>query len=153
MTLAAVLCCMISTTVLTSCMDKVDNPVPQEPTMVDPVVDIYLHDDDMDRDVRPGDSFYHFAVGSWIKSHDPKDVSWITEGIEYINSIAQNALTNSEDPQVKQQGAECYVRREWQSRRPRRMGHPVRHGLFHSRSTCHKPSKQLVLLRYNGWCQ
>ena len=101
MTLAAVLCCMISTTVLTSCMDKVDNPVPQEPTMVDPVVDIYLHDDDMDRDVRPGDSFYHFAVGSWIKSHDPNDVSWITEGIEYINSIAQNALTNSEDPQIK----------------------------------------------------
>ena len=101
MTLAAFLCCMISTTVLTSCMDKVDNPVPQEPTMVDPVVDIYLHDDDMDRDVRPGDSFYHFAVGSWIKSHDPNDVSWITEGIEYINSIAQNALTNSEDPQIK----------------------------------------------------
>ena len=101
MTLAAVLCCMISTTVLTSCMDKVDNPVPQEPTMVDPVVDIYLHDDDMDRDVRPGDSFYHFAVGSWIKSHDPNDVSWITEGIEYINQISQNALINSEDPQVK----------------------------------------------------
>lgn len=101
MTLAAVLCCVISTTVLTSCMDKVDNPVPQEPTMIDPVADIYLHDDDMDRSVRPGDSFYHFANGSWIKSHDPKDVSWITEGMEYINSIAQNALINSEDPQVK----------------------------------------------------
>ena len=101
MTLAAVLCCMISTMVLTSCMDKVDNPVPQEPTMIDPVADIYLHDDEMDRDVRPGDSFYHFAVGSWIKSHDPNDVSWITEGMKYINSIAQNALINSEDPQVK----------------------------------------------------
>ena len=101
MTLATVLCCMISTTVLTSCMDKVDNPVPQEPTMVDPVADIYLHDDDMDRDVRPGDSFYHFAVGSWIKSHDPNDVSWLKEGMEYINQISQNALTNSEDPQIK----------------------------------------------------
>ena len=101
MTLAAFLCCMISTTVLTSCMDKVDNPVPQEPTMVDPVADIYLHDDDMDRDVRPGDSFYHFAVGSWIKSHDPNDVSWLKEGMEYINQISQNALTNSEDPQIK----------------------------------------------------
>ena len=101
MTLAVVLCCMISTTVLTSCMDNVDNPTPQEPTMIDPVADIYLHDDDMDRSVRPGDSFYHFANGSWIKSHDPKDVSWITEGIEYINQISQNALINSEDPQVK----------------------------------------------------
>ena len=101
MTLAAVLCCMISTTVLTSCMDKVDNPVPQEPTMIDPVADIYLHDDEMDRDVRPGDSFYHFAVGSWIKSHDPNDVSWLKEGMEYINQISQNALTNSEDPQIK----------------------------------------------------
>jgi len=69
--------------------------------MIDPVADIYLHDDDMDRSVRPGDSFYHFANGSWIKSHDPKDVSWITEGIEYINQISQNALTNSEDPQIK----------------------------------------------------
>jgi len=101
MTLAAVLCCMISTTVLTSCFDNVDNPTPQEPTMIDPVADIYLHDDDMDRSVRPGDSFYHFANGSWIKSHDPKDVSWITEGVEYINTISQNALINSEDPQVK----------------------------------------------------
>ena len=99
--LAAVLCCMISTTVLTSCFDKVDNAVPQEPTMIDPVADIYLHDDDMDRDVRPGDSFYHFAVGSWIKSHDPNDVSWITEGLEYINTVSQNALINSEDPQIK----------------------------------------------------
>ena len=36
MTLAAVLCCMISTTVLTSCFDNVDNPTPQEPTMIDP---------------------------------------------------------------------------------------------------------------------
>ena len=69
--------------------------------MVDPVADIYLHDDDMDRDVRPGDSFYHFAVGSWIKSHDPNDVSWLKEGMEYINQISQNALTNSEDPQIK----------------------------------------------------
>lgn len=101
MTLAVVLCCMISTTVLTSCFDNVDNPTPQEPTMIDPVVDIYLHDDDMDRDVRPGDSFYHFAVGSWIKSHDPNDVSWLKEGMEYINQISQNALINSEDPQIK----------------------------------------------------
>ena len=101
MTLAAVLCCMISTTVLTSCFDNVDNPTPQEPTMIDPVADIYLHDDDMDRSVRPGDSFYHFANGSWIKSHDPNDVSWLKEGMVYINQIAQNALINSEDPQVK----------------------------------------------------
>ena len=69
--------------------------------MIDPVADIYLHDDEMDRDVRPGDSFYHFAVGSWIKSHDPNDVSWLKEGMVYINSIAQKALINSEDPQVK----------------------------------------------------
>ncbi len=101
MTLAAVLCCMISTTVLTSCFDKVDNAVPQEPTMIDPVVDTYLYNDDVNRNVHPGDSFYDFAVGSWVKGHDPKNVSWITEGVDYINSIAQNALTNSEDPQVK----------------------------------------------------
>ena len=101
MTLAAVLCCMISTTVLTSCFDKVDNAVPQEPTMIDPVVDTYLYNDDVDRNVRPGDSFYDFAVGSWVKGHAPNDVSWINEGWDYINTISQNALINSEDPQIK----------------------------------------------------
>lgn len=69
--------------------------------MIDPVADIYLHDDDMDRNVRPGDSFYHFAVGGWIKSHDPNDVSWITEGSDFVNTVSQNALINSEDPQIK----------------------------------------------------
>ena len=98
--IAAVLCCAMTTTVLTSCT-IVDNPAPPEPTMIDPVADIYLNDNDMDRDVRPGDSFYHFAVGGWIKSHDPNDVSWLIEGMEYVNSISQNALTNSEDPQIK----------------------------------------------------
>ena len=101
MTLAAVLCCMISTTVLTSCFDKVDNPVPQEPTMIDPVVDIYLNNDDMDRNVRPGDSFYDFAVGGWVKNHDSYDVCWITEGIDYISTVSNNALINNDAPQVK----------------------------------------------------
>ena len=101
MTLAAVLCCMISTTVLTSCFDKVDNAVPQEPTMIDPVVDNYLKNSDVNRNVHPGDSFYDFAVGGWVKNHDPKDLCWITEGLEYINTISQNALINSEDPQIK----------------------------------------------------
>ena len=101
MTLAAVLCCMISTTVLTSCFDKVDNAVPQEPTMIDPVVDNYLKNSDVHRNVHPGDSFYDFAVGGWVKNHDPKDLCWITEGLEYINTISQNALINSEDPQIK----------------------------------------------------
>ena len=101
MTLAAVLCCMISTTALTSCLDKVDNAVPQEPTMIDPVVDNYLKNGDMNRNVHPGESFYDFAVGSWVKNHDPKDLCWIDEGQEYINSIAKKALTNSTDPQIK----------------------------------------------------
>ena len=101
MTLAAVLCCMISTTSLTSCLDKVDNPVPQEPTMIDPVVDNYLKNSDVNRNVHPGDSFYDFAVGSWVKNHDPKDLCWMDEGEEYINSIAKKALTNSTDPQIK----------------------------------------------------
>ena len=101
MTLAAVLCCMISTTALTSCLDKVDNAVPQEPTMIDPVVDNYLKNSDVNRNVHPGESFYDFAVGSWVKNHDPKDLCWIDEGQEYINSIAKKALTNSTDPQIK----------------------------------------------------
>ena len=91
---------LMTMSVLTSCTIE-DNPAPPELTIVDPVADIYLYDKDMDRDVRPGDSFYHFAVGGWIKSHDPNDISWLTEGMEYINSVSQNALINSEDPQIK----------------------------------------------------
>ena len=101
MTLAAVLCCMISTTSLTSCLDKVDNPVPQEPTMIDPLVDVYLYNDDVDRNVHPGDSFYDFAVGNWVRNHAPNDLCWIDEGEDYINSISKKALTNSTDPQIK----------------------------------------------------
>ena len=82
-------------------MDKVDNAVPQEPTMIDPVVDNYLKNSDVNRNVHPGESFYDFAVGSWVKNHDPKDLCWIDEGQEYINSIAKKALTNSTDPQIK----------------------------------------------------
>ncbi len=101
MTLAAVLCCIVSATVLTSCFDKVDNAVPQEPTMIDPVVDNYLKNSDVNRNVHPGDSFYDFAVGSWVKNHDSYDVCWIDEGIDYISTVSDNALINNDDPQVK----------------------------------------------------
>ena len=58
---------------LTSCTDTIgsmDNPVnPEQP--VDPADEVaketFMHEDWMDRSVKPGDSFWQFAIGSWLK--------------------------------------------------------------------------------------
>ena len=42
---------LMTMSVLTSCTIE-DNPAPPELSIVDPVADVYLNDDDMDRDVR-----------------------------------------------------------------------------------------------------
>ena len=66
--------------ILTSCTDAIgsmDNPVnPEQP--VNPADELaketFIHEDWMDRTVRPGDSFWDFANGSWQKNHDDLDM-------------------------------------------------------------------------------
>ena len=65
---------------LTACTDAigtVDNPVIPDPPY-DPAGELanetFLHEDWMDRTVRPGDSFWDFANGSWQKNHDDLDM-------------------------------------------------------------------------------
>ena len=61
MTLAAVLCCAMTTTTLTSCSIE-DNPAP--------VTDYkpFTYDSEIDNSVRPGDDFYRYALGQWLNS-------------------------------------------------------------------------------------
>jgi len=64
---------------LTSCTDAIgsmDNPVnPEQP--VNPADELaqetFNHEEWMDRTVKPGDSFWEFAHGSWIKNHNSDD--------------------------------------------------------------------------------
>ena len=63
---ASLICCL--TLILTGCED-----IPETPS-VDPVTqESYINDNLMDRSVKPGDSFFDFALGVWIKTHDPSD--------------------------------------------------------------------------------
>ena len=77
--LAATLTVCGAMMMLTSCTDAIgsmDNPVnPEQP--VDPADELaketFINEPWMDRSVRPGDSFWDFALGSWLKNHDEFD--------------------------------------------------------------------------------
>ncbi len=77
--LAATLTVCGAMMMLTSCTDAIgsmDNPVNPEQT-VDPADELaketFINEPWMDRSVRPGDSFWDFALGSWLKNHDEFD--------------------------------------------------------------------------------
>ena len=58
---------------LTSCIDVIDNPVnPRQPyDAADEVAkETFIHEQYMDRTVKPGDSFWQFAIGSYLKNPD-----------------------------------------------------------------------------------
>ena len=82
--LAAILTFCGAMMMLTACTDAigtVDNPVIPDPPY-DPAGELanetFLHEDWMDRTVRPGDSFWDFANGSWQKNHDDLDMgTWV----------------------------------------------------------------------------
>ena len=64
---------------LTSCTDAIgtaDNPVNPNPPY-DPAGELaketFINEPWMDRSVKPGDSFWDFALGSWMKNHDKND--------------------------------------------------------------------------------
>ena len=58
---------------LTSCIDVIDNPAnPEQPyDAADEVAkETFIHEQYMDRSVKPGDSFWEFALGSYLKNPD-----------------------------------------------------------------------------------
>jgi len=71
--LAATLYFCGTTMMLTSCIDVVDNPVNPEPPYdaADELAkETFIHEQYMDRTVKPGDSFWQFALGSYLKKPD-----------------------------------------------------------------------------------
>ena len=83
---------------LTSCTDAIgsmDNPVnPEQP--VNPADELaqetFNHEEWMDRTVKPGDSFWEFAHGSWIKNHNSDDHGTILNTFEDRLSILFDGL-------------------------------------------------------------
>lgn len=71
--LAATLFFCGATMTLTSCIDVVDNPVNPEQAYdaADELAkETFIHEQYMDRTVKPGDSFWQFALGSYLKKPD-----------------------------------------------------------------------------------
>ena len=89
---------------LTSCTDAIgsmDNPVnPEQP--VDPAAELaqetFMHEDWMDRTVKPGDSFWHFAQGGWLKTRDADDISTNHRLTKHINEKLKSNLGNYDSP-------------------------------------------------------
>ena len=83
---------------LTSCTDAIgtaDNPVnPEQPVnSADELVEeTFNHEEWMDRTVKPGDSFWEFAHGSWIKNHNSYDYSTIFNTYEDRLSVFYNGM-------------------------------------------------------------
>ena len=86
---------------MTSCIDNIDNAAPQGPTPVDPLVEHYVNDSDMDRDTLPGESFYYFSNGAWMKSHDESDQGLIRNSSKALDSIVWESIKKSDDPLVR----------------------------------------------------
>ena len=89
---------------LTSCTDAIgtaDNPVNPNPPY-DPADELaketFLHEEWMDRSVKPGDSFWNFALGSWLKNHNKGDEGCMLNA--YTNKMQlmlEDMLENASD--------------------------------------------------------
>ena len=91
MAAAAITLLMTMTVTMTSCTDNEDVPV--EVTDDKP----FTYDSEIDETVRPGDDFYRYALGQWIKSSDPSP-SISKQIAEDFQSVAKRMLTTSNDP-------------------------------------------------------
>ena len=87
---AALLVC--ATVWLVSCAD--DNPVVPDQTYdaaEELAKETYVHDAWLDRTVKPGDSFWHFAIGGWLKTRDAEDFGTIDNLAKTIQEkLSQN---------------------------------------------------------------
>ena len=89
---------------LTSCTDAigtVDNPVKPEPPY-DPAEELaketFDHDAWIDRSVKPGDAFWHFAIGGWLKTRDADDFGTINDLSVTIKKRLNQNVNNYDSP-------------------------------------------------------
>ena len=95
---------LVSASMLTACNDVIgqaDNPV-QPVNPVDPATELaqetFMHEEWMDRTVKPGDSFWHFAQGGWLKTRDADDISTNHRLTKHINEKLKSNLGNYDSP-------------------------------------------------------
>lgn len=58
---------------LVSCTYDTDNPV----VPAGPEADEYAFDEEMDKSVKPGDDFFDYVVGSWVKANPYEEYGWM----------------------------------------------------------------------------
>ncbi len=95
--LAATVVCSI-TILLTSCVDKVDSPVVPVNSKEELAKETFIHESWMDRTTKPGDSFWQFALGSWLEKRDSSDFGTIYDLAETINDKLTRNLNNYDSP-------------------------------------------------------
>lgn len=78
-----------------SCSDDVENPLPPAPFPTNELVD---------QSINPGDDFYNYCNGTWIKEHPlapgvRANMFWTNE--QYSNAMFQKKILESNDPVIK----------------------------------------------------
>ena len=94
MTLAAVLCCFLSTTVFTACIDNIDNAAPVVVTDDKP----FAYGQYVDGTVRPGDDFFRYQYGLWLADGTQPSLARIAS--QKLKQVEEQVLTTSDDPAV-----------------------------------------------------
>ena len=79
---------------ITGCVET-DNPIIAEVTDTKP----FNGDRDIDESVRPGDDYYRYAVGSWLKDEN-RDENMAEEVDKKLTDVYKNVLLNASDPVI-----------------------------------------------------
>lgn len=95
MTLAAVVCCALMTSVFTACSIE-DNPIPDPVIITDNMP--FPYDEYIDTSVRPGDDFFRYQYGLWLD--DSLELSLILKSYLKLSILESNVFVNSDDPVV-----------------------------------------------------
>lgn len=96
--MTAILCCGL---MMTACVDNTDNPVQPQGPSGPAANETYENEAWMDRNTKPGDNFYEFALGTWLQTAPERDQGYIFgEGEKFTNEVRQYVLTSS-DPKAQ----------------------------------------------------
>ena len=88
---------------LTACTDTIgtaDNPVkPEQPGAVEELAkETFIHEAWMDRTTKPGDSFWQFALGSWLKNRDILDPGALYKAGDALADMLVHGLADYPTP-------------------------------------------------------
>lgn len=83
--------------VMTSCTDEVDNPVTYD-AAEELAKETFDNDAWIDRTVKPGDAFWNFALGGWLKTRDAEDCGTIDNVAIMIKDRLKRNLNNYDSP-------------------------------------------------------